>query len=121
MCLWTNGKPVPPTLVEWWMDFTMGVIKKPIRGGRHDRKSQARDVIIAATVNMVHHVTDLPSEFDETSKPGRTPRTACHSVAERLGMPFNTVRTIWRNNRDYVDLARGDGGVPQARGRRRRT
>ena len=99
----------------------MGVTTKPIRGGEHDRKNQMRDVIIAATVNMVHHVTDLPYEFDETSKPGRVPRTACHSVAERLGMPFNTVRTIWRKNRDDVDLARGDGGVPPARGRRRRT
>ena len=84
MCLWTNGKPVPPTLVEWWMDATMGVIKKPIRGGRHDRKSQARDVIIAATVNMVHHVTDLPSEFDETSKSGCAPAPSLHGEAASL-------------------------------------
>ena len=50
--------------------------------------------MILAAVNGIHDVSGLPYDFDEP-KSGE-PRTACHAVAERLGMPFTTVRTIWR-------------------------
>ena len=113
--LWTTGRPVPRVLVAWWMNATTGVIEKPIRGGRHDRRNIFRDRIIATIVNMVRQVTDLPYEFDETSyKRGRAPRTACHSVAERLDMPFATVRTIWRKTEcmSIVHLNAGDSHLP---------
>ena len=119
--LWTGGKGLPPKLTAWWLDATTGVTKKPSRGGRHDRSNTMRDAIIVTTINAIHDVTDLPYDFDETSKPGRAPRTACHSVAERLGKSYATVRSIWRKSRFLVDHAREIGRIPPARKRQRRT
>ena len=118
--LWTGGKGVPVRLAAWWMDATTGVSEKPTRGGRHDRKNLMRDFIIATTINAIHDVTDLPYDFDEPSKPGRTVRTACHSVAERLSMPYATVRSIWWKNRSSVAKGREAGYIPPARKRQRR-
>ena len=103
----------------WWMDKTTGVINKKHHGKKQTRKNLMRDVLIAETVSMIHDVTDLPYEFD-APKSGGEPWTACHSVAKRLGMPYATVRSIWRKNRVYGDLAREEGLSPAARKRRRR-
>ena len=118
--MWINGKDMPPTLIAWWMDKTTGVIKKPRHGGKQTRKNLMRDVLIAETVSAIHDVTDLPYEFD-APKSGGDPWTACHSVAKRLGMPYATVRSIWRKNRVYGDHAREEGLIPAAQKQRRRT
>lgn len=118
---WTSGKPLPIETAVWWLDATTGVTKKPIRDGKRDRRNLMRDSIIAMTINTIHDVTDLPYEFDEPSKPGREPRTACHLVAERLGMPYHTVRSIFENQRPSMIKARKNGRLPPARKRRRRT
>ena len=117
--MWINGKQMPPTLITWWMDKTTGVINKKHHGKKQTRKNLTRDVLIAETVSMIHDVTDLPYEFD-APKSGGEPWTACHSVAKRLGMPYATVRSIWRKNRVYGDHAREEGLSPAARKRRRR-
>ena len=112
---------LPPRLTAWCVDVAMGVIKKPRRGGKRDRKNVMRDLIIATIVNAIHDVTDLPYEFDEPSKPGRAPQTACHVVAKELRMKPYTVRSIWRKRRSFVEQGRGNWGFPPARKRRRRT
>ena len=117
--MWTNGRNLQLTLIDWWMDATTGMTQKPRHGGKQTRDNFMRDVLIVATVDAIRNVTDLPYEFDEP-KPGEEPRTACHSVAERLSMPYNTVRTIWQNSRFHVDCARNEGLIPAARKRRRR-
>ena len=118
--MWTNGRGLRPTLIEWWMNATTGVIKKPTLGGKRTRRNFMRDVVIVATVDAIHEATDLPYEFDEP-KPHRKPRTAGHAVAERLAIPYETIRTIWRKNRLHVDRTREAGRIPVARKRRRRS
>ena len=117
--MWINGKHMPLTLIAWWMDKTTDVITKRRHGKKQTRKNLMGDVLIAETISMIHDVTDLPYEFD-APKSGGEPWTACHSVAKRLGMPYDTVRSIWRKNRVYGDSAREEGLSPAARKRRRR-
>ncbi len=118
--MWTNGRGLRLTLIEWWMNATTGVIQKPSLGGKRTRRNFMRDLLIVATVNAIHEATDLPYEFDEP-KPPRKPRTACHAVAERLAIPYATIRTIWRKSRLHLDRARESGRIPVARKRRRRS
>lgn len=113
-----NGRAVPPSLNDWWLDATTGVRQRPKKGGKVKHRNRMRDLTIVAAVNGIRDVTDLPFEFDER-KSGE-PRSACHVVAERLGMRYATVRTIWRKNRAIVDRARAHELVPPGRERTRR-
>ena len=116
--LQAEEKEVPPDLTKWWMDATTGDRDKPKQGGRVKHRNSMRDATIVAAVNGIRNVTDLPYEFDER-KSGE-PRSACHVVAERLGMRHATVRTIWRNNRSLVDRVRALELIPPERKRTRR-
>ena len=116
--LWRTERVMPAVLLEWWMDKTTGIRDRPRSSGKHGRRNRMRDLTIVTAVNGIRNVTDLPYEFDESS--GREPRTACHVVAERLGSPYESVRSIWRKNRSIVKRARAHGLVPPARPRTRR-
>jgi len=113
-----DGRAVPPPLNDWWLDATTGVRQRPKKGGKVSYRNHMRDLSIVTAVNGIRDVTDFPFEFDER-KSGE-PRSACHVVAEKLGMRYATVRTIWRKNRSIVDRAREHGLVPPGRGRTRR-
>ena len=114
----TGGKALPPVLAEWWIDATTGVLAKPDVGGKPVHRNTMRDATIASAVNGIHDVTDLPYEFDATKS--ESPRSACHVVADRLGMRYGTVRTIWLKHRQLVERARLLGLVPPSRPRKRR-
>ena len=114
----TRGKALPPVLAEWWIDASTGVLAKPKDGGKLVHRNTMRDTTIAAAVNGIRDVTDLPYEFDATKS--ESPRSACHVVADRLGKPYGTVRTIWLKHRQLVERARLQGLVPPARPRKRR-
>ena len=114
----TGGKALPPVLAEWWIDATTGVLVKPNVGGKPVHRNTLRDATIASAVNGIHDVTDLPYEFDATKS--ESPRSACHTVAGRLGMRYGTVRTIWLKHRQLVERARLRGLVPPPRPRERR-
>ena len=116
--LQAKEKDVPPSLTKWWLDATTGNRNKPKQGGRTRHRNAMRDAMIVAAVNGIRNVTDLPYEFDER-KSGE-PRSACHVVAERLGMRYATVRTIWRNNRPLVERLRELKLLPPERKRTRR-
>ena len=116
--LQAEGKEMPPELTRWWMDVTTGDRDKPKQGGKVKHRNLMRDVTIVAAVNGIRNVTDLPYEFDER-KSGE-PRSACHVVAEKLGMRYATIRTIWRNHRSLLDSARALALIPPERKRTRR-
>ena len=116
--LWRGGKVVFPALIKWWMDVTTGVLVKPKHGGKVVRKNTMRDLSIVAAVNGIRDVSGIPYEFDEPNF--TTPHTACHVVARRLGMPYATVRSIWRKKRSIVGRARAHRLVPPPRARKRR-
>ena len=111
--------PLEEPVQEWAYDVAEGLRPAP-KDGSDKRKQALRNAVILAAVNGIHDVSGLPYDFDEP-KSGE-PRTACHAVAERLGMPFTTVRTIWRNRKQdgFWDRARKLGVVPPPRPRQRR-
>ena len=105
------------SLNSWAQDAALENIKKP-KDRPDKRKRMLRDATIAATVNGIHDLSGVPYEFDEP-KSGE-PRSACHIVADRLGMPYATVRSIWRKERDLLNSAREHGLIPQPRSKQRR-
>ena len=105
------------SLNGWAQDVTLEIIKKP-KDRPDKRKRMIRDAAIAATVNGIHDVSGVPYEFDEPMS--GEPRSACHIVADRLDMPYTTVRSIWRKKRDLLDRVREHGLIPQPRPKQRR-
>ena len=105
-------------LNRWAQDVALEIIQKP-KDGPDKRKLRSRNTIIVAAVNGIHDVSGVPYEFDEP-KSGE-PRSACHIVADRLGMPPTTVRSIWRKERSLLKRAREHGLIPPPRPKRRRT
>ena len=98
---------------EWAYDVAEGLCTVPT-GGPDQRKKMLRNAAIIATVKMIGDVSGIPYEFDEPRS--GEPRTACHVVADRLGMKFATVRTIWRNgNKDALWDRVQELGVPRPR------
>ena len=106
------------SLDGWVQDVALEIIQKP-KDGPDRRKKMLRDAIIAAAVNGIHDVNGVPYEFDEP-KFGE-PRSACHIVADRLGMTPTTVRSIWRKERGLLNRAREHGLLPPPRPKQRRT
>ena len=106
------------SLDGWAQDVALENIKKP-KDRPDKRKWMLRDASIAATVNGIHDLSGVPYEFDEP-KSGE-PRSACHIVADRLGKPYATVRSIWRKERDLLNQAREHGLIPSPRPKQRRT
>ena len=105
------------SLNSWAHDVVLEIIEKP-KDGPDKRKLMLRNAIIAAAVNGIHDVSGVPYELDEPRS--REPRSACHIVADRLGMPFSTVRSIWRKERSLLDWAREHDLIPQPRPKQRR-
>ena len=100
-------------LDEWARDVTAGDRVEPTPPGGDSRKQVSRNGTIAATINGIRDLTGLPYESDER-------RSACHAVAERLGMKYHTVRSIWRNHRGLLKRARQKGLIPPPTKQRRR-
>ena len=114
----TGGKVVPPLLVEWWLDVTTGILKKPKKGGKPVQRNSNEQATIAAAVNGIREVSGIPYYSDERND--AEPHTACHVVAERLGMPYTTVRSIWLKMQPLVKRAQENGLVPPPRPKKRR-
>ena len=105
------------SLDSWAQDVALEIIEKP-KDRSDKRKFMLRDTMIAAAINGIHDVSGVPYELDEPRS--REPRSACHIVADRLGMPFGTVRSIWRKERSLLDRAREHDLIPQPRPKQRR-
>ena len=112
-----GGQALPNELAEWWISATTGVLKPPKRGGKVVHRNRARDTAIAAAVKGIHDVSGIPYEFDEP-KSG-DPHTACHVVANRLGMTYEAVRSIWRKMHPLIKRAQERGLVSPSRKTRR--
>ena len=106
------------SLDGWAQDVALEIIQKP-KDGPDKRKLVSRNAIIVAAVNGIHDVSGVPYEFDEP-KSGE-PRSACHIVADRLGMRPTTVRSIWRKERGLLNRVREHGLLPPPRPKQRRT
>ena len=115
---WSGKKVVFPELIKWWMDATMGALVKPKGSGKVVWRNKLRDLTIVTAVNGIREVSGIPYESDEPKL--APPHTACHVVAKRLGMPYATVRSIWRKNRSIVTGAHKHRLVPPPRARKRR-
>ena len=115
MLVWHAAQNI---LNGWAQDVALEIIWKP-KDGPDKRKLALRNAMIAAAVNGIHEVSGIPYEFEEP-KSGE-PRTACHVVADRLGMSFGAVRSIWRKERELLNQAREYGLIPQPQQRQRRT
>ena len=105
--------PVPNAVDTWARDVAAGNIPRPPgRSGRPTK--ELRNVIIATTVNGIRDLDELPYESDER-------RSACSVVAERLGVSYGKVRTIWLRTRPRIKKAQRLGVIPPPRKRRRAT
>ena len=81
-------------LNAWAVDAHVGILKEPRPRGRDKRWNGLRDAGIAVAVDGIRNLGARPA----TSKlPGRS---ACHAVANRIGLSYEAVCTIWQNNRD---------------------
>ena len=79
-------------LTEWALDAHAGILKKPQTRGRDKYALAIRDAVIASTVNGIRNLGARPAT-------SRLPdRSACHAVANRIGLSYDAVRTIWQNN-----------------------
>ena len=98
-------------LIAWGLDVATGDRTEP-PDGSDSRKRALRNGAITATVNGIRDLGELPYESAER-------RSACHAIADRLGMSYTTVRTIWRNGRRQLQRAREQGLIPPAKKQRR--
>ena len=97
----------------WVLDVAAGDRVEPTRPGGDSRKQVSRNAKIVATINGIRDLGELPYESDER-------RSACHAVAERLGMKYHTVRSIWRNNQGMLKRARQESLIPPPTKQKRR-
>ena len=81
-------------LNAWAVDAHVGILKEPRPRGRDKRWNGLRDAGIAVAVNEIKNLGARPAT---SNRPGRS---ACHAVANRIGLSYEAVCTIWQNNRD---------------------
>ena len=83
-------------LLAWALDVAEGKRTPPKRPrGRDPLDNVVRDVVIADMVSRIHKLghralTGAAKDYDGS---------ACHLVAERLGMSYEAIRRIWQNRR----------------------
>ena len=94
----------------WALDVATDVRVEPKPAGRDSRKQALRNATIVCVVNGIRDLGELPYASDER-------RSACHAVAERLGMKYYTIRSIWRRGQPLLTRARDHGLIPP-KGRR---
>ena len=83
-------------LNAWAVDAHVGILKEPRPRGRDKRWNGLRDAGIAVVVNEVKNLGARPAT-------SRLPdRSACHAVANRIGLSYEAVCTIWQNNRPLL-------------------
>ena len=80
-------------LNAWALDAHAGILKKPQTRGQDKYSLAIRDAVIASTVNGIRNLGARPATSN--IHPGRS---ACHVVANRIGLSYAAVRTIWQNN-----------------------
>ena len=87
-----------PPLSDWMLDVASGDRERPIVLGRRGGQFEYRYLVIAVLIKRLH---------DEFGRPYAPPseNSACHLVAERLSVPVETVRDIWRKNKQDVRAA----------------
>ena len=100
-----RDQPLPGQLLIWAVDVATGTRRPPIRSrGRDGEALKFRNIMIVMAVEALRHGS-LPA----TSATGES---ACNLVAEKLGLSFEAVRTIWRDRKDtwlynYLHMDRG--------------
>ena len=87
-----------PPLSDWILDVASGDRERPIVLGRRGGQFEYRYLVIAVLIKRLH---------DEFGRPYAPPSkdSACHVAAERLKEPVETVRAIWRKNKQDVRAA----------------
>lgn len=106
-CLVPRDLRAPNAVYTWALDVAGGKRQKP-KDRPDKRKNGHRDSTIAVTVNGIRDLGRLPYASDER-------RSACRAVAERLGMSYTTVRSIWRRTKPLLERARGLDVIPPPR------
>ena len=113
-----RGQPLPAQLLIWALDVADGTRQPPIRSrGRDGEALRLRNLRIVMAVEALRYGS-LPA----TSSTGQS---ACGLVAEKVGLSFEAVCTIWRDGKDkwlenYFHLDRGfklDEGIRRIEGR----
>ena len=97
----------------WALDVASGIRVEPKPAGRDARKQAMRNATIVCVVNGIRDLGELPYASDERW-------SACHAVAKRLGVKYDTIRSIWRRGQPLLTRARDHGLIP-SKGRRIRS
>ena len=85
-------------LLVWALDVAEGTRKEPRKRGRDPYVNNYRDIIIFTFVAAVRDVGLRPATTSSTGK------SACHLVAERLNLSYQTVRNIWQDGKKRFSL-----------------
>ena len=85
-------------LLMWALDVVVGTRKEPRKRGRDPYVNHYRDIVIRSFVAAVRDVGLRPA----TSSGPR--KSACHLVAERLNLSYQTVRNIWQDGKKRFSL-----------------
>ena len=84
---------VPPPLLDWVCEVAVGLRRKPKRQGRPP-DNWARDITIAQLVSVI---VSFGYRRATSSNEGGS---ACHLVADRLGLEYVSIRKIWKRERN---------------------
>ena len=82
---------------RWAYEAVIGDRKEPAPRGRVAGKNGTRNSVIIGTLEGIHTFCERP--YMDDYKPERS---ACGLVADRLGIPYATIRTIWRKNQSVL-------------------
>ena len=82
-------------LRDWALDVAQGIRVEPRRPGRDPFANWIRNLVI---VHFVAALRDLGSRPATSNIPGKS---ACHLVADRLGLSYQAVRNVWLDCRKY--------------------
>ena len=99
--------PAPPPvladspLMHWALRVAQGLLTEPKPPGRDPIKNFFRNYVVASTVQGICDIGIRPAT---SNKPGWS---ACHLVADRLGLSYEAVRTIWRRAPRVDEDSRG--------------
>ena len=96
-----------PPLFDWILDVVLRIRPgQPSKGGRDARAHRFRNMLIAEAVRRICGLSTL-----KPTSTAKEPRSACHAVADRLGEEYETIATIWKNEKKRQQ---GRGLAPEA-------
>ncbi|MDE2678193.1 MAG: hypothetical protein F4107_09550 [Gemmatimonadetes bacterium] len=84
-------------LLNWALDVAVGIRSEPRKRGRDPYANDFRNLVITVFVAEVRDVGLRPATSNAQE-------SACHLVAERLGLSYENVRGIWLTERKRLSI-----------------